>query len=135
MIEINNLTKVKIDENSVKKVVKKVLKKENKENINLSIAFIGPKRIESLNKKYRGKNQVTDILAFNQELPELIICPRKIRKNAKKYALPFEKELIRCLIHGTLHILGYDHEKSEKKAREMKEKEKYYQQQILKSYG
>ena len=136
MIEINNLTKVKVEEILIKKVVQIVLKGENKKNINLSIAFVGPSRIKNLNKKYRRKNYVTDVLAFGENgglgLGEIVICLQEVKKNAKKYALSFEKELINCLIHGILHLLGYNHEKSEIKAKEMKRKHDYY---LSQTYG
>ncbi len=140
MTEINNLTRVKVDKIFIKKAAQIVLKGESvirqlaerKKNINLSIAFIGPSRIKNLNKKYRGKNRVTDVLAFNENGRggEVVICLQKVKKNAKRYASPFEKELINCLIHGILHLLGYNHEKSEKKAKEMKKKQDYYLSQI-----
>ena len=138
MIEINNLTGAKVDENLIKKTAQIVLKdkvhrlKGRKKNINLSIAFVGPSKIKKLNKKYRGKNQVTDVLAFsgngksNGELGEVIICLWKVKKNAKRFNSVFEEELTRVLIHGILHLLGYDHEKSKKEAKKMKKKEENY---------
>lgn len=134
MIEINNLTTSKIDENFVKGVAKKVLKEENKKEkkkeIDLSIAFIGEARMRKLNKKYRGRNRVTDILSFGQGLNEIVICLREVKKNAKRFKSTFKKELARVLIHGILHILGYEHEKNEAEAERMKGHEKYYLSQI-----
>lgn len=131
-IEINNLTKIKVNENLIKKAARIVFKEESsgEKNINLSIALVGLSRIRKLNKKYRGKNQPTDVLAFGEGLNEIVICPEEVKKNAKRYALPFEKELINSLIHGILHLLGYEHEKSEKKAKEMRMKETYYLSKI-----
>jgi len=130
MVEINNLTTVKgINEEFLKKVAEKVLEEEKKEKKDLSIAFVGQGRIRELNKRYRGKNKVTDILAFpggETGLGEIVICLREVKKNAKKFDSIFQKELIKVLIHGVLHLLGYDHEKSEQKAEKMREKEEYY---------
>jgi len=131
MVEINNLTTVSVDEKFLKKVVKKVFKKEKKEKAELSIALIGQGRIRELNKKYRKKNRATDILAFPGDgLGEIVICLREVKKNAKKYKASFEKELARVLIHGLLHLLGYNHEKSEKAAQKMEEKQNYYLEKI-----
>ena len=132
MIEINNLTGVKINEILVKKAAQIVLEDENKKNINLSIAFIGPSRIRNLNKKYRGKNRATDVLAFseNNKGGEVVICLQEVKKNSKRYALSFEKELTNCLIHGILHLLGYNHEKGGEKAKVMMEKQEDYLSQI-----
>ena len=147
MVEINNLTSVEIDQNFIKEIAQTILQKEKKEGI-LSIAFIGPGRMRKLNKKYRGKNRVTDVLAFEEKglepmpwsqelrkiqgLGEVVICLREVKKNAKKFNEDFKKELARVLIHGILHLLGYDHEKSEKEAKKMKEKEEEYLKKIIK---
>ena len=131
MIEINNLTTVSINEEFLKKISEKVLKREKQENKNLSIALVGQGRIRELNKKYRGKNRVTDVLSFpGNGLGEIVICLREVKKNAKRFGSTFEKELARVLIHGILHLLGYNHEKSEEEAKKMREKEEYYLSQI-----
>ena len=131
MIEINNLTTISLDEEFLKRISSKVLEKENRKKADLSIALVGQGRIRALNKKYRGKNRVTDVLAFpGNGLGEIVICLREVKKNAKRFNLVFEKELARVLIHGILHLLGYDHEKSEIEAKKMKEKEEYYLSQI-----
>ena len=123
MIEINNLTTVSVDEEFLKRVAKKVLKDENGKKIDLSIAFVGEARMRKLNKKYRGKNKVTDVLSFGQGLNEIVVCLREIKKNAKIYNSTFKKELARVLIHAILHLLGYNHKK-------MQDKEEYYAKAI-----
>ena len=99
MIELNNLTKTKIDEDFLKGLAKKVIKRENK-TIDISIVLVGKKRIKDLNKKYRKEDKVTDVLSFGQGLNEIIICPSFIKD---------KKDLAQALIHGVLHILGYEH--------------------------
>ena len=142
MIEINNLTANTVDEKFLKRVAKKVLKGEDKEEAGLSIALVGQGRMGKLNKKYRGKNKATDVLAFSQnqkfpifsenelELGEVVICIREVKKNAKKFNSLFKKELVLVLIHGILHLLGYDHEKSGAENQKMIEKQEYYLSQI-----
>ena len=136
MINITNLTTQSIDENFLKKVPEKVLEQENKKGQDLSIVLVGPERMRKLNKRYRGKNRVTDVLAFGSteegELGEVVICLSEIKKNAKRFNSTFEKELILCLIHGILHLLGYDHEISKEKEKEMEEKQQYYISQFIK---
>jgi len=114
------------------------------EEVELSIALVGQGRIRELNKKYLGKNRATDVLSFGQNqkpktkkqelnelgLGEVVICLREVKKNAKRYGTTFEKELAKVLIHGILHLLGYDHEKSEMEAEKMEEKENYYLSQV-----
>jgi len=123
MIEINNLTTSKVDGEFLKKVAKKVLKGENRKEVDLSIAFIGEARMRKLNKKYRSKNKVTDVLSFGHELNEIVVCLREVKKNAKTYNSTFKKELARVLIHAILHLLGHNH-------KEMRDKEEYYAKAI-----
>ncbi|MBZ9572883.1 rRNA maturation RNase YbeY [Patescibacteria group bacterium] len=129
MIEINNLTENKIDEDFIKKIADKVLKGEKKEG-NISVAIVGSGRMRKLNKKYRKKNRVTDVLAFGEGLGEIVICLPVLKKNAKRFNSSFEKELARVFIHGILHLLGYNHEKSEEEGKKMREKEEHYLKKI-----
>jgi len=142
MLQITNLTTNKFDEAFLNKVVSLVLEKENK-NGTISLVFVGPNRMRKLNCKYRKKNKMTDVLSFPQTkvegfvepetnfLGEIVICPRAIKKLAKRENLDYQKELIRTLIHGILHLLGYNHIKKEE-AEEMKKKEETYLKLIFK---
>ena len=144
MIEINNLTSISLNEEFIKRVGKKVLSGEGKKkNINISIALVSPSIIKKANSKYRKRNKATDVLAFPgaikgkifsegkfNALGEVIICPSVVKKNAKIFGLPFEKELSKVLIHGILHLLGYNHESSKKKSSEMERKQNYYLSKI-----
>ncbi|HDJ30512.1 rRNA maturation RNase YbeY [bacterium] len=150
MIEINNLTSVSIDQEFLKKIAEGVLEKEHAQKKDISLAFVGPGRMKQINRRYRGKNRVTDVLAFpetrvefdeftvkdlyrdTQSLGEIIICLKEVKKNSRRYKSDFKTELARVLIHGILHLLGYDHERSEKDAAEMQEKENQYLSQFLK---
>ena len=135
MISVNNLTKNKVSAVFLKKVAKIVLKGENirtsslrskiKKDKDLSIVLIGPTKIKELNQKYRKKNQTTNVLSFEggkDFLGEIVICPNIIKKNAANLKSNFKKELTFVLIHGLLHLLGYDHERSKKEAEIMDKK-------------
>jgi probable rRNA maturation factor len=145
MIEINNLTTTPINKDFLEKISKLILDEEGEKNLDLSIVLVGQQRMRKLNKRYRGKNRVTDVLSFGPDetkkfvLPpgepksgEVVLCTREIKKNAKKFKSLFEKELAVCLIHGILHLLGYNHEKNEKTAKEMEKKQQYYLSKTLK---
>jgi len=98
MIEVNNLTTDRVNKKKLKKLAEKVLAAENKK-IDLSIALVGEKRIRELNKKYRKKDKPTDVLSFNYGASgEVVLCPRQI-----------EGKIDQVLVHGILHILGYNH--------------------------
>lgn len=135
MIEINNLTKFAVDKKFLLAVAKRVLKGENKGTENLSIVFVSAKEIQKLNKKYRKKNKPTDVLSFEkisgfkEDLLEVIICPQVVLKRSVNLKLA-KKDLAKTLVHGILHCLRYDHEKSKREAELMEKKEEYYLSKI-----
>lgn len=149
MIEINNLTTVEVSEVLIKKIIEAVLKGERADlGAGVSVAFVGPGRMRKLNKTYRKKNRVTDVLSFAgskvgfqkfkigpiqkmEGIGEMVVCFREVAKNAKKDSKSFEDELKHIIIHGVLHLLGYDHEKSEAEAKKMEEKEKRYLAELI----
>lgn len=83
----------------------------------ISLALLQPVEIKKLNKLYRQKNKVTDVLSFNLAdkniLGEIVICLDQAKKQAKEKKTSLQAELKLLLAHGTLHLLGYDHERSE----------------------
>ena len=122
-IEINNKTRSRIDLNLIKRVVERFLKYYKKRNHEVSIAFVGDKTIRKLNKKYRGIDRVTDVLSFKGEdnfLGEIIINYQQVRRQARQFGGQAKKfgnkpkdELVFILVHGLLHLLGYDDETGE----------------------
>ncbi|MFH1837944.1 MAG: rRNA maturation RNase YbeY [Candidatus Kuenenbacteria bacterium] len=130
---VYNQTKQKINKKLIKKIVQEVFKKMKfKEKAEISIIFVGEKKIKQLNKKYRKINKITDVLSFGlwklegtqNNFGEIFICYQKIIKQAKIFKHSVFQELKIILIHGILHLLGYDHEKKRdwEKMREMEEK-------------
>lgn len=113
MIEINNKTRSDINTILIKSVAEKFLK-YYKIKKNLSIAFVGDTVIRRLNKNYRGKDKITDILSFDgeaQDLGEIIIDYAQIKRQSRKYSKSIQDELIFILVHGLLHLIGYDDQK------------------------
>jgi len=132
MIEVNNLTRSKISEAFLKKAAEMVLKGEKQQKKDLSVALVSSKRAAELNKIYRKKDTIANVLSFpgpELGLGEVVICPREVRKEAKKYGMIFEQALAWMCIHGTLHLLGYDHEKK-REAKRMEQKERMYLSRI-----
>ncbi|WP_413578259.1 rRNA maturation RNase YbeY [Bdellovibrio sp. HCB290] len=89
----------------------------------LTLVFLDKKPAQKINNEFRGKDYATDVLSFDSMDPssfgELVLCPEVLKKQAKEHKLTFQKELGYMLLHGTLHLLGYDHETNEKDAKEM----------------
>lgn len=90
----------------------------------LNVVFVSDEEIQKLNKDYRQKNYVTDVLSFhyfedfsllknNEVAWEIILNESKIKSQAIEYWLWEEKEFYKLLIHSILHIIWYDHEEDE----------------------
>ncbi|HET8622404.1 MAG TPA: rRNA maturation RNase YbeY [Gemmatimonadales bacterium] len=99
---------------AVRRVVRAVLEGEG-QRARLSITFLGPLRMRRLNCRYKGLDRETDVLAFTLEQPDgsslgdVYVCPAVAAREARARALPLREELIRLVIHGTLHTLGHQH--------------------------
>ncbi len=89
----------------------------------LVLQFLSAPEMKRLNLKYRGKARPTDVLSFAGMEPgslgELALCPDVIEKNARDHGLLYAQELGYVVLHGILHLLGYEHEASEAKAQVM----------------
>lgn len=102
------------------------LKKHAKHSVarkELTIAFVKPGKMKKLNQDFRSKSKVTDILSFSgftsRELGELALCGEVIERQARDHNLSRSEELGYLLIHGVLHLLGYEHEKGGQQAKVM----------------
>ncbi len=126
MLEVTNLTKTKIDLRFLSKAARAafaVLVTPSPPaggegvslEIDISLVLVGEAKIRELNKKYRHKDKVTDVLSF-EDLNEIFICLPQAKKQSQLLKTPLKTELTRLLVHGIVHLKGYDHEKSEKEA-------------------
>jgi probable rRNA maturation factor len=141
--EIINETNEEITElNEVEKVVEFALKYQSIDNAIFNIIIVDDETIHKLNKEYRGKDSVTDVISFALEdddtfveteyriLGDIYICLNKARSQAEEYGHSFLREISFLTIHGLLHLLGYDH--MEKTEEEVMFK---LQEMILNEYG
>ena len=88
----------------------------------VGIVLVDKKSIQALNKKFRKKNKVTDVLSFSGEGPflgDIVLCVEQIKKQATEHELEMSEEFSYLVLHGLLHLLGYDHEESEAQAKKM----------------
>ena len=109
---------------SLNNLIKQILKKEKvKGKVNLRLT--NDQEIKQLNKQYRKKDKPTHVLSFymGEEgiIGDIAISTETAKKNAPRFGNTYEQELRRLVIHGTLHLLGYDH------GRKMEHAEKIYQ--------
>jgi probable rRNA maturation factor len=98
----------------VRRVVLAVLRGERRDAL-ISVTFLGREAMRRLNGEHKGHDRPTDVLTFPLEDPagqiigDVYICPSVARQEARSLGVPWREELIRLVIHGTLHALGREH--------------------------
>jgi probable rRNA maturation factor len=98
----------------VQRVVQTVLRRERRAAL-ISVTFLGRDSMRRLNAQHKGHDRPTDVLTFALSEPagrimgDVYICPWVARQEARARGIPFREELIRLIVHGTLHALGRDH--------------------------
>ena len=119
----------------VRKVAKASLSALESPEAELSISLVSDKKITELNQQYRNRPRPTDVLSFSmregafsdinpQLLGDVVISVETAKRQAESKGLSLEEEICVLLIHGILHLFGYDHEKSDLKAQAMQKKER-----------
>jgi rRNA maturation RNase YbeY len=93
----------------------------------LSVTCVDEKTSKKINKEYRGKNKPTNILSFSlrKNMGEIILCPSVIKKEARNFGKTFPKFLGFLVIHGMLHLKGFEHS-SRMEELEQKYDQKYF---------
>ena len=123
----------------LKKIALAILDLVGQGDAELSLALIGNGEMQRLNAKYRGKDYPTDVLSFPVEggppqtarlLGDVIISVDKAAAQAKERRRSLDEEMITLLIHGVVHLMGYDHERSAKDAKIMTRLEKKILRQL-----
>jgi probable rRNA maturation factor len=112
----------------LKKIAAAILRAVGKSKTELSVALVGDQEMRPLNAKYRKKNKTTDVLSFPADpamtseaalLGDVIISVEQAKRQARERKHSLKKEMVTLLIHGILHLLGYDHERSQREAKIM----------------
>ena len=106
-----------------RKVAILALESERVRNAMISIVFVSVQKIALMNSKYLKKNRPTDVIAFGfgagskggAVVGDIYICPDVARKNAADEKVSLREELDRLVVHGILHVLGYDHPESDRR--------------------
>jgi probable rRNA maturation factor len=92
----------------------------------LTIRIVEPAESRSLNRLYRGKDKPTNVLSFPAEIPEelhipllgdVVICREVVESEAQEQGKPAEAHWAHMVVHGVLHLLGYDHETEDEASR------------------
>jgi len=120
------------------------LREENldPENVEISVTFVSSEEIHELNKVYRGKDSITDVLSFPQFesieemkdvdgvlcLGDVVICPEQALLQADEFGHSGERELVYLFVHSVFHLLGYDHMEEDDKTTMRAQEEKIMSQ-------
>ena len=116
----------------IQTVTQKVLSAAGRPKAIVSLDFVGDLRMQRLNRRYRGYDAATDVLAFATPdggkprsclLGDVVISLHTAERQAAQYGFSVDEEITKLIIHGILHLFGYDHERSERDARRMRRKE------------
>ncbi len=142
---------VTFDQARLERLARAILSDVRETSAELGILFVGDQRMRGLNRRYRGKDRTTDVLAFAMRearpphgstsspsrvqsrdasrltpdmLGDVVISVPTAWRQAKEARRSLDEELAWLLVHGILHLCGYDHERSEKEARRMHRRER-----------
>ncbi len=130
--------RVRLNLGKAKRLAEKILTELGCRDKELSLLFVDDKGIEELNRRYLKREGPTDVLAFplgDPLLGDLVISVERAYLQARERGHPLEEELALLLIHGTLHLLGYDHTRSRKEAGRMARKERELLKMVKGSLG
>lgn len=126
------LKSVSVREATLRRVAGKLLRLLDEAEAEVCVALVGDTKMRRLNRTYRNKDRTTDVLAFAYRevksdvaplLGDVVISIPAARRQAKACSHSLDAEVLRLLIHGVLHLVGYDHERSRQQARRMRQKE------------
>jgi probable rRNA maturation factor len=100
--------------------------------VELAVRLVGPAESRRLNRDYRGKDKPTNVLSFPagvatavkpRPLGDIVICPVVLRREAREQGKAERAHWAHLMIHGVLHLVGYDHERGEAERRRMERRE------------
>ena len=123
-----------IKKTDIKNWIRTIISEYNKRPDNINIIYVSDEYILEINNKYLNHNFFTDIITFNYNSETLIsgdifISVERVRENAETFKCSYEKELLRVIIHGIFHLLGFNDE-----SKQQKDKMRKLEDDALKSF-
>jgi len=126
-VEVSNRTRRTVNRRLISAVIEKFLTVHRLPRAQVSITVVGDYLMRRLNRQWRGRDRVTDVLSWREQdgpsvqpdfLGEIIIDWPQIVRQARRQGASVKDEFIFILVHGLLHLIGYD-DKEESQARQM----------------
>lgn len=108
--------RVALGEERVREIVRAVCKREKVKGALISVTFVSNRRIAAMNRKFLGHTGATDVITFELApaagvvMGDIYIAPDVARENATAAGVGVREELVRLVVHGTLHVLGHTHD-------------------------
>ena len=127
---INHHSRLRFSRSETQRVVRSVLRRESKHLSSVSVVFVGSRFIRRINRDFLGHDDITDVISFPLQDglgvdAELYINLERAKSQAREYNVKFKDEVLRLVIHGTLHVLGYD-DTTKKAKQRMRRREDFY---------
>lgn len=133
-----HLTRFAVRQSTLAHLTERVLSAVGESRSELSLELIGERRMRRLNREYRKKDRPTDVLAFpireavmprgmrpvTQMLGDVVISLPTAVRQAREARRSIDDELAMLLVHGVLHLCGYDHERNQREAARMARRER-----------
>jgi len=127
------LRRVRVRPVEIARLAERILAGSGRAGADLSLLFTGDRRMRRLNRTYRAIDASTDVLAFPSGQPargassllgDVVISLPQAFRQARAAGISIDQEVVTLLIHGVLHLIGYDHERSVREAQRMRRKER-----------
>ncbi|HEX9829166.1 MAG TPA: rRNA maturation RNase YbeY [Bacteroidota bacterium] len=127
---INHHSRLRFSRSETQRAVRSVLRRESKHLSSVSVVFVGSRFIRRINRDFLGHDIITDVISFPLQDglgvdAELYINLERAKSQAREYNVKFKDEVLRLVIHGTLHVLGYD-DTTKKAKQRMRRREDFY---------
>lgn len=127
-----------MDRGRLRALVAEALDAERAPAGEMSVAFVGDRTMRRINRDYRDLDETTDVLSFSYldephaggVLGEIFVSPAVARSQARETGCPVEEEVARLVIHGLLHVLGYDHDTATTRRRMLARQERYVSRHV-----
>lgn len=107
----------------VREIVRTVCRRQKVRQALISVTFVSNRRIATLNRDFLGHSGATDVITFELApsrgvvMGDIYIAPEVARVNARAHGAGIREELVRLVVHGTLHVLGQSHREDEERTR------------------
>jgi probable rRNA maturation factor len=140
----NRQKHIPLDLRKIRRAAQRILAELGFLEAELSLLFVNDRQIQTLNRKYLRRDKPTNVLAFSMRegefstlhphlLGDLVISVETAKRQSNRFGLDGEKMVILLMVHGVLHLIGYEHEGTKKGAREMTLKQRDLFRQVIKT--